>query len=1068
MKKRKYKGFLSYSHHDKAVAVNLKKHIEDAAKFMRIIRRIRIFRDEDDVHYASGLTTVIKTAIDQSEYLLLLASPQSAYSAYVNDEVQYWLSTNRGLDKIIIVLWQGVIRLEKLQADSHSFYILNSDALPPHLSSQKFLDVPLYINLTILPRQNTPNLEDGVYKAKVKEIVARLLNTTVRELEGRERRALAGLATIISLIFLIIGVLALYANRQKNATLAEAASRFYALSSIESEEHKDIRRSLALACEAYSQASTKDPKFETYSWRVGFLSKRAPLAVLKVPELLYRASFSNDSEIVALVKRNHKLEVLNLLTNQALFAPFDTTDFVVCTDPVYKIDPVFSSDKRYLAAISKKQDSEDLYLFLWDVRSGKIRLKEKIEITDSGLPTKAKVCGLLFSSDNKTLIINAFPEPNNVYQDNPEISLLAWKLPRLQKVVPEKPIRTSYWVTGGVRQYPFPLSEKRPWTAATKYDVNNHQTSIRVLNLYTGQQVCKLPDKGLYPGLIIHLVISPSGRFLFYKQMQDKKYYGNIVDLDKGKYEARFALDKDFSFRGFGESDTTYMISESNGSKAKVISIPSNNILMTFLGNNDTFNEAEYFEKSRKVVTLTSNQEYQIYKCAMNSLITTPPRTLMKYDRRSWYKVSPKGDRIGIGTDDGSFIVWHLDDGQEVKVHTQLANQNSLVRKALLREDDKAVLLLRSSIVNRKKVNLEFWDLVRKKIIWNDTSIPESAIDPKFLFFDHYGSNALVWYTESGNTPQTLLKVIQIASGKILNQGSIPYTIKELIWASSKGSFIALGDKGKKTGVIELKVNKGFRTTFHLIPSVSSSQYLALNKEGDYIMFSPPIEGLEGDRLHFFIWDIKRSKQIIKPLLYTSEELVEAIIVLFKKAEKVTLSKGGYDISSRQSTLNISIADKGKAVVQPALSFQPNRYISHKEDCFSSNLKFVLNPTTPLATALRIWETNTGYPVSEPFYHESSIIHYHWNEKTGKIVTITQTGLLREWLVANEKTHKKVDWKKDAGLVLAGTRFDANGFVEVDAIDRIRLRKEFKDKLKDAADKGDGEAKVVLDKFFTE
>ncbi|HKP03033.1 MAG TPA: TIR domain-containing protein [Chthoniobacterales bacterium] len=103
-----FDAFLCYSHTDShlagLIAVRLKKLIGSA----RGQHRGRIFHDVSDLSAAANLRPTILKALDDSRFLILLASPSAARSQWVNVEVEYWLKRNSP-ETILVVLTDGQI-----------------------------------------------------------------------------------------------------------------------------------------------------------------------------------------------------------------------------------------------------------------------------------------------------------------------------------------------------------------------------------------------------------------------------------------------------------------------------------------------------------------------------------------------------------------------------------------------------------------------------------------------------------------------------------------------------------------------------------------------------------------------------------------------------------------------------------------------------------------------------------------------------------------------------------------------------------------------------------------------
>jgi hypothetical protein len=95
----KYRAFLSYSHRDKAWGNGLHRSLEGYRIDKDLVGRqtpagpvpktLRpIFRDRDDFSAGHSLTEQTLAALDASQFLLVLCSPNAAQSQYVNKEVR--------------------------------------------------------------------------------------------------------------------------------------------------------------------------------------------------------------------------------------------------------------------------------------------------------------------------------------------------------------------------------------------------------------------------------------------------------------------------------------------------------------------------------------------------------------------------------------------------------------------------------------------------------------------------------------------------------------------------------------------------------------------------------------------------------------------------------------------------------------------------------------------------------------------------------------------------------------------------------------------------------------------
>lgn len=115
-KKYTYDAFISYRHTelDKFVAENLHKAMETFKPPKSILKsgkskrtRIeRVFRDRDELPLASNLEDPIVTALEQSEYLIVICSPRLKESMWCKKEIETFIGFH-GRNNILAVLVEG-------------------------------------------------------------------------------------------------------------------------------------------------------------------------------------------------------------------------------------------------------------------------------------------------------------------------------------------------------------------------------------------------------------------------------------------------------------------------------------------------------------------------------------------------------------------------------------------------------------------------------------------------------------------------------------------------------------------------------------------------------------------------------------------------------------------------------------------------------------------------------------------------------------------------------------------------------------------------------------------------
>ena len=286
---RSYKAFISYRHKplDREAAEMIQKHLERyrvPKEFRDTIGGDRlgiVFRDEDELPASSSLSDSITYALDHSEYLIVICTPDLPDSRWCEQEIRYFTEKN-GPDKIIAVLADGE------PYESFSPYMLHEyDEKGDIISDRE----PLAANI------KGPNhtIDKKIFKKEIVRLYAALIGCPFDSLWQREKRRqnsrLIGiLSSVMLLLSLFLGIVISNNIRisEKNQEIQKQMSTMYIDAGFESLQEFDIKGAANKALLSYAEG-TKD----IYDHRIEALLSQV-LNVYKKdnirPEILYKQS----------------------------------------------------------------------------------------------------------------------------------------------------------------------------------------------------------------------------------------------------------------------------------------------------------------------------------------------------------------------------------------------------------------------------------------------------------------------------------------------------------------------------------------------------------------------------------------------------------------------------------------------------------------------------------------------------------------------------------------------------------------------------------------------------------
>lgn len=214
-----YKAFISYSHAaDRKLASALQSALHRFAKPWYRLRSVRVFRDKTSLSANPALWPAIEKALSESEYFLLLASPEAASSKWVQQEVDHWRK-NASPDKILFVLTDGEVVWDSTAGD---FDWHQTTALPETLRGV-FREEPLYVDFRWARDKAHLSLTHARFRDNIADLAASLHGVSKDEIAGEDvrqhRRTMRTMLGVISLLIVLttLSVIATYyAVQQRN------------------------------------------------------------------------------------------------------------------------------------------------------------------------------------------------------------------------------------------------------------------------------------------------------------------------------------------------------------------------------------------------------------------------------------------------------------------------------------------------------------------------------------------------------------------------------------------------------------------------------------------------------------------------------------------------------------------------------------------------------------------------------------------------------------------------------------------------------------------------------------
>lgn len=206
-----YHVFISYSHADAEIAEVFESVLRGLLRGTFGRSKLKIFRDESSLAAGSDLSGTLQDAMKSSEWLVVLLTPSSSTSLWVDREIRYWCDDLGKSDRLLIVRGHSSVDLEW---DEGAGRFRDQHGLPPSLVVWSTRH-PLWLEMS--------DHTDDQIVAAARRVAASVLGVAPDEVAGEEkllrrrrRRRLIQTACLIAVLGATAALFAVFALRARS------------------------------------------------------------------------------------------------------------------------------------------------------------------------------------------------------------------------------------------------------------------------------------------------------------------------------------------------------------------------------------------------------------------------------------------------------------------------------------------------------------------------------------------------------------------------------------------------------------------------------------------------------------------------------------------------------------------------------------------------------------------------------------------------------------------------------------------------------------------------------------
>lgn len=364
----KYELFISYSHiADRLLATDLQSQLHRLACPLFKLRAIRTFRDETSLELNPHLWDSIVDAMDHSNKFLLLASPESSESRWVNKELAYWLE-KKGSGSILIALTGGSIVWD---TEAEDFDWARTDAIPETLRGVFFKE-PLWADFREF-RSNPSAAAENRFRESVASISAAVRGVAKDTIVGedlrirRKAQALAFGAGMILMVLLATSIFLGSAARKQAREIEQKNEK------IADQNHNLIRRNKTIrekSSEVSAMAADAAEQLAEFQETQGIDALNAGDSTGAIAWTA-RALESWQSAAIPSERREMGERPVRMRLEYLLSQTPKLRSIVAAGGPIEKA--IMSEDRETFLTVSKSFSGSHCVLRGWDVSTGEPR-----------------------------------------------------------------------------------------------------------------------------------------------------------------------------------------------------------------------------------------------------------------------------------------------------------------------------------------------------------------------------------------------------------------------------------------------------------------------------------------------------------------------------------------------------------------------------------------------------------------------------------------------------------------------------------------------------------------------